>query len=160
MAGLLIYFFRAAISRFFSPEEELQQLSCDLLKIASVVVFLDAVCSALGGIMCGLGMQQALAVCQFVGYYFVGLPVGVSVAFTSFHGLEGGVQALWLGVALGILANVLLQCVCLLRHRWTVSVREASDRLGSQVFTVDDSEDDLLEGPSEEHVRKNIRQEC
>lgn len=93
------------------------------------LVFLDGIGSVVGGIMCGLGMQHTLAACQFIGYYVIGIPAGISLAFLAFDGQDIGVLALWLGLGLAIATTSVLQLLCLWCHKWSSSVSDATKRL-------------------------------
>lgn len=42
-----------------------------------------------GGIMRGVGKQRVGALCTLVGYYFVGLPIGLSLMFLAGMGIVG-----------------------------------------------------------------------
>ena len=52
-----------------------------LLPVVGLVGFLDAMSNTLGGVCSGLGLQRIAATAQLVGYYAIGTPTGVALAF-------------------------------------------------------------------------------
>uniref|UniRef100_A0A8C2I4Y2 Multidrug and toxin extrusion protein n=1 Tax=Cyprinus carpio TaxID=7962 RepID=A0A8C2I4Y2_CYPCA len=76
-------------------------LSCReiVLRVSEVMVMygfvhlFDATSAITGGIVRGAGKQLLGALCNIVGYYFVGFPIGVSLMFA----LNMGIIGLWIG---------------------------------------------------------------
>uniref|UniRef100_A0A669DAL1 Solute carrier family 47 member 3 n=1 Tax=Oreochromis niloticus TaxID=8128 RepID=A0A669DAL1_ORENI len=70
--------------------------------------------AAVGGIIRGAGKQRVGAICNILGYYGVGFPIGVSLMFAAKLGIKG----LWTG----LLICVFLQCsfliFYLIRMNW------------------------------------------
>jgi hypothetical protein len=97
------------------------------------VFVVDAASNALQGVCSGLGLQRIAAYANLVGYYAVGLPLGVGLAFGAWRDGEDGVFGLWIGTGAALLAASLLQGLALLRHDWARAVEEARRRLGEEV---------------------------
>lgn len=106
-------------------------LSCRTPLCRSVMV-VDALSNTLGGICAGLGLQRYAAAAQLAGYYAVGLPLGVGVAFGVLHGAEEGVYWLVGGVALAMLTAALVQLLLLCRTDWALAAAAAAKRLSSE----------------------------
>ena len=91
---------------FFTNDMEI------VARVKDVMVFLSCLpslwlhsASVTGGIIRGAGKQMIGAGCNLVGYYFVGLPIGVSLMFAAHLGIVG----LWVGFpALFIYAGSIL----------------------------------------------------
>jgi len=128
-AGLALFLDRKRVAALFTRNAGLQELSASVLQLLAGLTFMDAINNALGGIMSGLGLQRAIAVCQLVGYYAVGNPLGLAATFGYFHGSEAGVYALWGGNLLAMGASIAMQAAVLARHDWRDSVKAAMTRL-------------------------------
>uniref|UniRef100_A0AAV2LBV0 Multidrug and toxin extrusion protein 1 n=1 Tax=Knipowitschia caucasica TaxID=637954 RepID=A0AAV2LBV0_KNICA len=89
----------------------------------------DAVAGVTGGVLRGVGEQKLGAVCNLVGYYLIGLPVGVSLMFAAKLGIYG--------LGIGITVCVVLQClaygVIIWRVDWQKAAQKAQERSGVQV---------------------------
>uniref|UniRef100_A0A3Q0RIY0 Multidrug and toxin extrusion protein n=1 Tax=Amphilophus citrinellus TaxID=61819 RepID=A0A3Q0RIY0_AMPCI len=57
------------------------------------VIVTYAVSAALGGIIRGAGKQKVGAICNILGYYGVGFPIGVSLMFAAKLGIKGKIVA-------------------------------------------------------------------
>ena len=56
----------------------------------------------IGGVLRGSGRQYIGAIMNFVGYYIIGLPVGITLAIK----LGWGVLGIWIGMASGNIVHV------------------------------------------------------
>lgn len=62
----------------------------------------------IGGVLRGSGRQYIGAIMNFVGYYIIGLPLGITLALK----VEWGALGLWIGMASGNIVHVC--CLCLI----------------------------------------------
>uniref|UniRef100_A0A8C7TSJ9 Multidrug and toxin extrusion protein n=1 Tax=Oncorhynchus mykiss TaxID=8022 RepID=A0A8C7TSJ9_ONCMY len=108
--------------------------TCIRERVAQVMAFyapfllLDA---ASGSIIRGAGKQKVGAICNVLGYYGVGFPVGVSLMFAA----KLGIMGLWTGLFTCVFLQSSFLILYLSRMNWkkaTVEVRE--QRHNSQVF--------------------------
>uniref|UniRef100_A0A671TRA1 Solute carrier family 47 member 3 n=1 Tax=Sparus aurata TaxID=8175 RepID=A0A671TRA1_SPAAU len=78
--------------------------------------------AAMGGVIRGAGKQKVGAICNIVGYYGIGFPIGVSLMFAAKLGIKG----LWTG----LFTCVFLQCTFLFfyltRLNWKTVTYEVS----------------------------------
>uniref|UniRef100_A0A8C7TTR3 Multidrug and toxin extrusion protein n=1 Tax=Oncorhynchus mykiss TaxID=8022 RepID=A0A8C7TTR3_ONCMY len=87
--------------------------------------------AASGSIIRGAGKQKVGAICNVLGYYGVGFPVGVSLMFAA----KLGIMGLWTGLFTCVFLQSSFLILYLSRMNWkkaTVEVRE--QRHNSQVF--------------------------
>ncbi|XP_070685344.1 multidrug and toxin extrusion protein 1 [Pempheris klunzingeri] len=114
------------ISYVFTYDEQIRQRVADVISFYAPFVLLDAISAASGGIIRGAGKQKIGAVCNILGYYGVGFPIGVSLMFAAKLGIKG----LWTG----LFTCVFLQCsfliFYLIRMNWGKATVEAQIRAG------------------------------
>ena len=56
----------------------------------------------IGGVLRGSGRQYIGAIMNFIGYYIIGLPLGITLAIK----VKWGVLGLWIGMAMGNIVHV------------------------------------------------------
>ena len=132
-AGLAVALLAKPIAALLATDEPIDELTAQLLPLVGGVFVVDAASNALQGVCSGLGLQRIAAYANLVGYYAVGLPLGVGLAFGAWRDGEDGVFGLWIGTGAALLAASLLQGLALLRHDWARAVEEARRRLGEEV---------------------------
>uniref|UniRef100_A0A8C9YWA3 Multidrug and toxin extrusion protein n=1 Tax=Sander lucioperca TaxID=283035 RepID=A0A8C9YWA3_SANLU len=77
--------------------------------------------AASGGIIKGAGKQKVGAVCNILGYYGVGFPIGVSLMFAAKLGIKG----LWIG----LFTCASLQCTFLIFYLVRMNWKKATDEV-------------------------------
>ncbi|XP_005474797.1 multidrug and toxin extrusion protein 1 isoform X2 [Oreochromis niloticus] len=121
------------ISYIFTYDEQIRQRVSDVLSFYAPFILLEATSAAVGGIIRGAGKQRVGAICNILGYYGVGFPIGVSLMFAAKLGIKG----LWTG----LLICVFLQCsfliFYLIRMNWKNVTVEAQIRAGVHVSSTD-----------------------
>lgn len=127
--GVGLALLRQPLSRVFTQSAGIDALTARLLPVMGAVLAADAMNNTIGGICSGLGLLKVGAASQLVGYYVVGMPVGIWLAFARFHASEDGVLALWGGVFLAVVTSAVLQTVCLARHNWQRAVDAGAERV-------------------------------
>uniref|UniRef100_A0A671TSV4 Solute carrier family 47 member 3 n=1 Tax=Sparus aurata TaxID=8175 RepID=A0A671TSV4_SPAAU len=83
-----------------------------------------SVSAALGGVVRGAGKQKVGAICNIVGYYGIGFPIGVSLMFAAKLGIKG----LWTG----LFTCVFLQCTFLLFYVTRLNWKTVTDEVSIQ----------------------------
>uniref|UniRef100_A0A8K9WW46 Multidrug and toxin extrusion protein n=1 Tax=Oncorhynchus mykiss TaxID=8022 RepID=A0A8K9WW46_ONCMY len=83
----------------------------------------------MGGVVRGAGKQKIGALCNLVGYYFIGFPIGVSLMFPNKMGIIG----LWIGLFTCVLIQSLFLVVLLCKLDWKKASQEALVRAGVQL---------------------------
>lgn len=124
--AILIGSLKDHISYVFTYDEQIRERVADVIAFYAPFLLLDAISASSGGIIRGAGKQKVGAVCNFVGYYGIGFPIGVSLMFAAKLGIKG----LWTG----LFTCVSLQCSFLIfylvRMDWKKATLEAQIRAG------------------------------
>ncbi|XP_057676903.1 multidrug and toxin extrusion protein 1 isoform X3 [Corythoichthys intestinalis] len=85
------------------------------------------VCS---GILVGCGMQKVAAMSNLVGYYCIGLPIGVALMFAAHLQIFG----LWLGLLTCVTLEACFFLVLVFKLNWKKVTKEAEERAGKRVM--------------------------
>nr|XP_057942693.1 multidrug and toxin extrusion protein 1 [Doryrhamphus excisus] len=127
--GVVIVSSKSVLGYVFTSDGNIAAIVSDNLSIYTFLQFFDSILCVCSGILVGCGMQKMAAVSNLVGYYCIGLPVGVALMFAARLRIFG----LWLG---------LLTCVCLeagfflvliFKLNWKKVTREAELRAGANI---------------------------
>ncbi|KAM9733983.1 multidrug and toxin extrusion protein 1 [Menidia menidia] len=124
--AVLIGSLKNHISYIFTYDEQIRQRVSDVMSFYTPFILLDAISAACGGIIRGTGKQKVGAICNILGFYGIGFPLGVPLMFAAKLGIIG----LWIG----LVTCVSLQCIFLifylLRMNWKTATIEAQIRAG------------------------------
>ncbi|XP_034556939.1 multidrug and toxin extrusion protein 1 [Notolabrus celidotus] len=135
------------ISYVFTYDEQIRERVADVIAFYAPFTLLDAMSASSGGVIRGAGKQKIGAICNILGYYGIGFPIGVSLMFAAKMGIKG----LWTG----LFTCVFLQCVFLItylvRMNWKKATTEAQMRAGVNESSTYKSTDDQSDDP--EHVQ-------
>ncbi|XP_074521634.1 multidrug and toxin extrusion protein 1-like [Halichoeres trimaculatus] len=126
-AGLSIS--RNVIGYIFTSEQEILQRVADVMIIFCFMHVFDAVAGVTGGVLRGAGKQLIGALCNLVGYYFIGFPIGVSLMFAAQMGIIG----LWTGFVVCVFMQSLFFIILVFKLDWKKAADEARVRAGVQV---------------------------
>ncbi|KAM6933396.1 multidrug and toxin extrusion protein 1 isoform 2-T2 [Xenentodon cancila] len=77
------------ISYIFTYDEQIRERVADIVSFYAPFMLLDAINAACGGIIRGAGKQKVGAICNILGYYGVGFPIGVPLMFAAKLGIKG-----------------------------------------------------------------------
>ncbi|KAJ8267212.1 hypothetical protein GJAV_G00139840 [Gymnothorax javanicus] len=89
----------------------------------------DCIAGVARGIIRGIGKQKIGALCNLVGYYFVGLPIGVSLMFAKNLGIVG----LRSGFLVCVVTQTTVLMVFLVKLNWKKVTEEALVRAGVEL---------------------------
>jgi MATE family multidrug resistance protein len=98
------------IVHIFTYSPEVAKVGVSLLAIAAVFQFFDGVQVTAIGALRGSGNTRIAMVTDLLGWWLVGLPLGVWLCF----GRGWGVRGLWFGLSAG-----LISIACVLAVAWT-----------------------------------------
>lgn len=131
--SVLIGSLKDHISYVFTYDEQIRERVADVISFYAPFILLDATSATSGGIIRGAGKQRVGAICNILGYYGVGFPIGVSLMFAAKLGIKG----LWTG----LFTCVALQCAFLIfylvRMNWKEATVEAQIRAGVRGSSAD-----------------------
>ncbi|XP_051533292.1 multidrug and toxin extrusion protein 1-like [Myxocyprinus asiaticus] len=116
------------IGYIFSTEQEIVLRVSEVMIMYGFVHLFDAISAITGGIVRGAGKQLIGALCNIVGYYFVGFPIGVSLMFAVNMGIIG----LWIGFFVCVFMQSLFFIILICKLDWKKATQEALVRAGVQ----------------------------
>uniref|UniRef100_A0A669F269 Multidrug and toxin extrusion protein n=1 Tax=Oreochromis niloticus TaxID=8128 RepID=A0A669F269_ORENI len=88
LVGALIISTRNVIGYIFTSEDIIQRVA-DVMLIFGFMHICDAIAGVAAGVLRGVGKQLIGALCNFVAFYFIGFPIGVSLMFAANMGIVG-----------------------------------------------------------------------
>ncbi|XP_060746798.1 multidrug and toxin extrusion protein 1-like [Tachysurus vachellii] len=116
------------IAYIFTTDTEIVEKVSGIMVMYGGFHLFDAASGITGGIVRGAGKQLLGAGCMIVGYYFVGIPIGVSLMFVLKMGLVG----LWTGLFVCVLLQSIFFLVLIYKLDWKRATEEALKRAGVQ----------------------------
>ncbi|CAG5945465.1 unnamed protein product [Menidia menidia] len=126
--GAILAACRNVIGYIFTTEEDILRRVSDVMIIFAFTHLADAVAGVTGGVLRGAGKQLVGALCNLVGYYFIGFPIGVSLMFAAGMGIVG----LWTGLTVCVLMQSVFFILFLWKLDWKKAAEEARVRAGVQ----------------------------
>lgn len=117
----IVYVFSSAAIYFVLPEQLMNFVSNDtaviglgikLLFIVAIFQFSDGLQVILTGVLRGLEETKLPSLLVFIGYWVIGLPIGVYLTFVENQGAEG----LWVGLAISLTIVFVSQALLTLRR--------------------------------------------
>lgn len=115
----------SAMVGLFTNDPTVIATSTAVLPLLAILVFCDGINSVVSGVLRGSGRQMLGAVCNFWGYFIVGLPLCAYLAFKADMGIHG----LWWGVIAGACVQAVVLLTMLLRWDWQKEVLRVQARL-------------------------------
>ena len=91
-------FFPGPILRAVTEDIEVLKLGISLLFIVALFQIVDAFQVSMSGILRGLGETKFPSLMVFLGYWIIGLPLGIYLTFF----LDQGASGLWIGLAVSL----------------------------------------------------------
>jgi MATE family multidrug resistance protein len=109
LAGIVFFIAPRPLIELFTHDPRVLAVGPSLLWIAAAFQIFDGVQTVCTGALRGLGETRAPMVANFVGYWILGLPLGLILCFI----LKWGVYGMWIGLTLAliVISSILL-------HRW------------------------------------------
>jgi MATE family multidrug resistance protein len=90
--------FAGPIARLYTPDPGVQAIAVVLLRLAGLFQVFDGIQVAAIGILRGVGDTRAPVIANVIGYWVLGMPLSLLLAF----GLDLGPPGLWWGFVLGL----------------------------------------------------------
>ncbi|KAM4620346.1 multidrug and toxin extrusion protein 1-like [Polymixia lowei] len=128
--GVFLGVSKDVIGYIFTTEQDIVQRVADVMIMYGFIHVADSVSGVTGGIVRGAGKQKIGALCNLVGYYLIGFPIGGSLMFAAKMGIVG----LWLGLFICVVIQSTFFVVFLCKLNWKKATEEALVRAGVQVI--------------------------
>ncbi|KAG1951770.1 multidrug and toxin extrusion protein [Pimephales promelas] len=122
------------IAYIFTNDKDIRARVATVMVLYAPFHLLDATAAAGGSIVKGLGKQKMGAICNLVGYYGVGCPIGISLMFAAKMGIFG----LWTGLLISVFLQSVFLIVLLFKLNWKKVTEEAQIRAGVLPRRTDD----------------------
>ncbi|XP_041789745.1 multidrug and toxin extrusion protein 1-like [Chelmon rostratus] len=156
--GGSIGFARHVIGYIFTSEQDIIQRVAEVTFVFCFTHLFDAIAGVAGGVLRGAGKQMIGALCNLVGYYIIGFPIGVSLMFVANMGIVG----LWTGLTVCVLMQSAFFVAYLWKLNWKQAAEEALVRAGVQVKEEKemdrmDSTDSNQNQAEEDHTYQEVR---
>ncbi|QRV82116.1 MATE efflux family protein [Ceratobasidium sp. AG-Ba] len=116
---------RHRLAYFFNNDPAVAKLVSGIVPVLAAYQIVDGVAAITTGILRACGKLSIGAASNFVGYYILGIPLGIYLAFVHHLGLFG----LWIGLAFALSFVAVVLYVIILQLDWDVQVREAKERV-------------------------------
>ncbi|KAM9788494.1 multidrug and toxin extrusion protein 1-like [Neosynchiropus ocellatus] len=112
---------QAVIGYIFTTERDIVLRVSDVMKIYSGTHVAEAIAGVTGGIVRGAGKPRIGATGSLLGFYLVGLPVGLPLMFLTNMGILG----FWIGILTSVVVQSLFFTVYLWKLDWNKATVEA-----------------------------------
>lgn len=132
LQGVVIASCKSVIGYIFTSDEKIVEIVSQNLTVYTFVQFFDAILCVCSGILVGSGMQKIAALSNLVGYYCIGLPVGIALMFFA----ELRILGLWLGLFICVLLEMGFFLVLIFKLDWKKVTRKAQQRAGKTVVVI------------------------
>ncbi|GAU12837.1 hypothetical protein TSUD_73240 [Trifolium subterraneum] len=109
----------------YSDDKHVIKYVSAMMPVLAVSSFLDAIQSALSGVLAGCGRQNIGAYVNLGSFYIVGVPCAVILAFLVHMDAMG----LWLGIISAFVVQTLLYITFTVRSNWEELARNAQSRV-------------------------------
>ncbi|KAM6296737.1 multidrug and toxin extrusion protein 2-like [Aegotheles albertisi] len=114
------------VGYIFTNDKEIALLVSKVMIIFAPFHLFDAAAAMCGGVLRGTGRQKMGAIANAIGYYTLGLPVGISLMFAA----KMGVLGLWVGMIICVSLQALSFTTFVVRMDWKKAAEEAQVRAG------------------------------
>ncbi|XP_024145077.1 multidrug and toxin extrusion protein 1 isoform X2 [Oryzias melastigma] len=127
--GTILGSTKDVIGYIFTSDQEILDKAPGVVFVLGFTHFFDCIAGITGGILRGAGKQMVGALCNLVGYYLFGVPIGVSLMFAAHMSVEG----LWTGLTVCVFMQSTFFLIYLWKLNWKKASEEAQVRAGVQI---------------------------
>lgn len=120
ISSVLLLILSDPLMRMFTPNEEIIKSGKELIIIASFFQLFDATQVIGAGVMRGFGITRSVFVGNLIGHWFVGLPIGVLLAFNYSKQIWG----IWIGLCAGLIFVAIFLLVLFIKKRQELIVHK------------------------------------
>ncbi|MBN3299663.1 S47A1 protein, partial [Amia calva] len=110
------------IAYVFTYDPEIRERVSQVMVLYAPFHLFDAAACVTAGVVRGAGKQKIGAMGILVGYYFIGLPIGISLMFAAHMGIIG----LWTGLLICVALQSCFLIVFIIKMNWNKATDEVS----------------------------------
>uniref|UniRef100_A0A8C5MLS5 Multidrug and toxin extrusion protein n=1 Tax=Leptobrachium leishanense TaxID=445787 RepID=A0A8C5MLS5_9ANUR len=136
---ILLISLKGIIAYIFTSDRDIVDLVRYVLPVYAATHLFDGCVATCGGILRGMGRQKIGAIFQFVGYYIIGLPVGVALMYAAKIGIIG----FWIGMLLCGFLQVFAFLPFIYKIDWKKASEKAQFRAHQRITVNKDLQDQL-----------------
>ncbi|XP_034063099.1 multidrug and toxin extrusion protein 1-like isoform X2 [Gymnodraco acuticeps] len=122
--GVVLGSTKTVIGYIFTSDEKIIGLVSHLMNAYCFLQFFDGIVSVCTGIFLGTGKQKIPAVSNFLGYYGIALPIGITLTFVAKMGIIG----FWLGLLICVVLLSTFYTIVIFKLNWKTITEEAVER--------------------------------
>ncbi|KAM3936103.1 multidrug and toxin extrusion protein 2-like [Leptodactylus fuscus] len=126
MAGCCLAVLKNLIGYVFTTDRDVVVLISHIMIVFAPFHLCDATNITSGGVLRGMGRQRIGAITNVIGYYVIGLPLGISLMFL----VKLGVIGFWTGMLCPVVLQTCIYVPYILRMDWNKACEEARYRAG------------------------------
>ncbi|XP_067421909.1 multidrug and toxin extrusion protein 1-like isoform X2 [Emydura macquarii macquarii] len=135
LVGITLAATKDVLGYIFTSDKEIIALVAWVMPVYVGVHLFEAGCGVTSGVLRGSGRQKVGAILNAIGYYAVGLPVGIVLLFVVRTGMIG----LWLGLLISAFIPSSCSIIYICRMNWKRASEEAQQRAGVSQLVAEDS---------------------
>uniref|UniRef100_A0A8C9DTY3 Multidrug and toxin extrusion protein n=1 Tax=Prolemur simus TaxID=1328070 RepID=A0A8C9DTY3_PROSS len=140
------------VGYIFTTDRDIIDLVAQVVPIYAVSHLFEALACTCGGILRGSGNQKIGAIVNAIGYYVVGLPIGIALMFAT----KLGVVGLWSGIIICVVSQAVCFLGFIVRLNWEKACQQAQVHANLKVNAAQNgssalSPDALHPGGPEDH---------
>ncbi|XP_031728409.1 multidrug and toxin extrusion protein 1 [Anarrhichthys ocellatus] len=123
---------KSIVGYIFTSDKNIVEIVSNNLTVYTFLQFFDALLCVCSGILIGSGMQKIAAVSNLVGYYCIGLPVGIALMFAA----ELRILGFWLGIFTCVFLETGFFLFLIFKLNWKKVTYKAQLRAGNKVMVI------------------------
>ncbi|KAF9254647.1 multidrug/Oligosaccharidyl-lipid/Polysaccharide flippase [Marasmius fiardii PR-910] len=124
----MFFIFRNRWSYIFNGDPEVAAHVSSTLPLVALFQVFDGISAITAGILRARGKQVVGALLNLTGYYVIGIPFGIWLAFSLKLGLHG----LWIGLTISLIFSAVFGTVMCLRTDWNHEVAKVLERVAQE----------------------------
>ncbi|XP_077461425.1 multidrug and toxin extrusion protein 1-like [Stigmatopora argus] len=127
--GIILTLSRNVIGYIFTTDLDVLKRTADVMVLFFVMHLADSIAGVSGGVFRGVGIQKVGGILNLVTHFFIGLPIGVTLIFTTNMGIVG----LWIGLTCCVVLQAISFVLYLCHLDWRKATEKAQLRASVQV---------------------------
>ncbi|XP_072326330.1 multidrug and toxin extrusion protein 1-like isoform X2 [Scyliorhinus torazame] len=109
------------VGYIFTNDKEIAHLVSQVIPLNAAFYLIDSIAGVSGGVLRGVGKQKLGAIGNLIGFYVIGLPIGISLMFKTKLGIIG----LWTGMLICVVVQVAFFLTVIYRIDWNKATEDA-----------------------------------